>query len=324
MIAYSVQVIGKRQNKLIFAVLFLLSLYAIPYTLSPHRALAQEFSLSITPPISQILIKPGTTVTQTYRVSSSGLEGLHSIHIFPFSPAGENGEIFIDENKAASGKASWFSLLEPQIGFGDKFNLAQGSATTAVLQITVPPDAIQKDYYYAVIFQHENDRDLGQPFSQISGRIGSNLLISVVDDENPFRIAEIKEFSAPLIIDSLAKINYSVILKNVGRTLFRPTGKISVRNFLSKDEVNLDLAPQNVLAYSQRKISCLKDEELIDCAVPSPILLGLYQARLSFTMEGQEKVYRTEITTLALPFSPIAVLIIIVFILKMIEKRRTI
>lgn len=280
-------------------------------------AFAQEFSLSVSPPITQVLIKPGKTATQTYQIVSNGEGGLYSIQIFPFLPDGNEGQIAIDENA----DTTWFSLLQPQIKFGEKFNVPSGSTTTVVIQIEVPPEATQKDYYYSVIFQSENEIGMGQSVSQTSGRIGSNLLISVVSDENPFRLAEVQEFSAPLIVDSLSKIDYSVILKNVGKTFFKPTGKIIVSNFISKKVTNLEIAPQNVLAYSERKTLCLKEESLIDCTYDSPVLLGLYKAKLTFTLDGQDKTYQAEVTTLALPFSLIAVLLVIFIIFRIIVKK---
>jgi hypothetical protein len=301
--------------------IFLAFLLFLVFVFPAH---AQEFSLSVTPPITQILIKPGTTVTQTYQISNNGGAGLYSIRLFPFLPNGDNGEIYINEQADVSDNPEgngWFTLLQPQVKFGEKFNAPSGSTTTVVIQIDIPPEAAQRDYYYTVIFQSETEKAVGQSYSQSQGRIGSNLLISVVNDENPFKLAEIKEFSAPLIVDSLGKINYSIILKNVGRTLFKPIGKINVSNFLSKKETSLEIAPQNVLAYSERKISCLNGEDLIDCSLDSKVLLGLYKARLSFTLDGQNKIYQSEATTIAFPFSLIIVSAIIFIVFRIIAKR---
>ncbi len=287
----------------------------------------QEFSLSVTPPLTQILIKPGTKATQTYQISSQGTDGLYAIRLFPFLPDGENGQIDIDERENIAlnpEENNWFSLLQPQVKFGEKFSLPAGSTTTVVIQIHVPSDAVQKDYYYSLIFQSESEKGIGQSASQALVRIGSNLLIGVTDNENPFKIAEIKEFSAPLLIDSLSKLNYSATLKNVGRTLFKPIGKITVSNFLSKKKTNLEIAPQNVLAYSERKLSCLKEENLIDCQLDSKVLLGLYRAKLGFALDGQSKIYDAEATTLALPFSLIAVLIVIYIIFRIVKTKTAI
>lgn len=302
----------------LYIISYQLSWPSFAYILSPKVAFAQAFSLSVSPPLTQILIKPGTKVTQTYQFANNGEGGLYSIHLFPFSPGGINGEIDLDENAPNS---DWFSLLAPQIAFGTKFNASPGSNTTVVLQISVPPGAVQKDYYFSLVFQSENEKGLAQSASQSSGRIGSNLLISVAGDENPFKIAEIQEFSAPLIIDSLGKINYSFILKNVGRTLFKPIGRVTVDNFLSRKKTNLEIAPQNVLAYSERKISCLKEESLTDCNLDSPVLFGLYRAKLDFTLDGQSKIYQAEVVTIALPFSLMAVLIVIYLILTTILNK---
>ena len=299
-------------KKFILFFVVILTLLVINCQLSVSKAFAQEFSLSISPPLTQILIKPGTKVTQAYQLVSSGEGGLYSMHLFPFSPDGINGEIDLDET---SQNSSWFSLLTPQITFGEKFNIPAGATTTVVLQINVPAEVAQKDYYYSLIFQSENEKSLGESSSQTRGRIGSNLLISVTNDENPFKIAEIQKFSAPLIIDSLTKINYSFILKNVGRTLFKPIGRITVNNLFSRRKTNLELAPQNVLAYSERKIFCLKEESLTDCNLDSPVLLGLYKAKLDFTLDGESKIYQAEVVTLALPFSLIIVLAVICIIL---------
>lgn len=298
---------------------FLLLIFVFSLTVK-----AQELSLSVIPPLVEVMIKPGKTITQNYQIVNGGNDGLYSVHIYPFLPNGQNGQIDINEKADIDNHplySGWFTLLQPTIKFGEKFNVPAGSTTTIAIKLNIPHEATQKDYYFVVIFQSENEIGLGQSVSQTQGRIGSNLLVSVSEDGEPFKVADIKEFTAPFIVDSLGKIDYSVVLKNVGRTFFKPTGVININNFLSKKETTLQIAPQNVLAFSERKISCLKEESLIDCQYDSPVLLGLYRAKLTFTLDGGDKVYEAEVKTIAFPFSLIAVILIIFIIYRIINKK---
>lgn len=291
---------------------------------SPKRAGAQELSLSVTPPLTEIMVKPGKSITQTYQIINSGSDSLYSVHVYPFVVNGDNGLIDINEKADVANNptySDWFKLVKPEVNFGDKFNVVSGSTTTVTLDITIPYQATQKDYYFVVIFQSENETGIGQSVSQTQGRIGSNLLISVTEDGQPAKVADIKEFKALFIVDSLSPINYSLIIKNIGRTFFKPVGKIIINNPLFKRTVNLQVAPQNVLAFSERKLNCLEGENLIDCQIDSPVLLGLYKAKISFTLDGSTKVYEAEADTIAFPFSLILVFIVIVIILKIIIKK---
>lgn len=280
---------------------------------------AQEISLTISPPITEVLIAPGKEVVQTYVLKNEGNSTLISVTVVPFYPQGEQGfQEFKDE--LASSYANWFTLMTPTIPLGASFNLPQGQTQTVSLKIAPPTDVSLKDYYFAVFFTTQQDSETGLDTGYSQAKVGSNLLITVSDDGNPVKNVSIKRFSAPLIIDSFAKLTYSVTLENIGRAYVKPMGKIIVYSSPFKDISQLNLAPVNILTSSLRDIPCLTGEEQTICTLDKKFPLGIYKAKLTFSLDEETQIYTSEIVTFAFPFSLTLGLILIFVIYKIILK----
>ena len=289
-------------------------------------ARAQSLGLSITPPINEIMIIPGKTVTQTFTITNDGEDGMASVYIIPFDAQGENGNPLLDEENAITGShpfASWFSIISPVSSFGEKFYMAGGAHQDVLVKISPPSNASEKDYYFTLLYELGNDVPGGitptGPTNQ--ARIGSNLLISVSKDGNPEKMFEITEFSAPKIIDSLGKLDFSVRIGNLGSYLFKSNGQITIKPWFEKEEA-LTLAPLNVISDSVRNIPCLKDEETISCEASYKVLVGIYKSTLEVSPDGETDLQKETITTIAFPFSIIFVFIFIFAILNIIKNTK--
>ncbi len=289
---------------------------------------AQTLGLSISPPINEIMIIPGKNVTQNFTISNNGIDGYASIYIVPFSAQGEYGGILLNEENLTSKSSqysSWFDIVSPKISFGEKFYIRQGEATTISIKFSPPEDAIEKDYYFTLIYQLESDSSSG--FSSTGtinqARIGANLLVSLSKNGLPIKSFEISEFSAPKIIDSLSKIKYRVRIKNTGLHFFKSNGNISVSSTLGPDET-LELAPFNIVSNSVRNIPCIRDENTFECQSSNKVFLGVYKATLKVNPDGGENSQEKTATTVALPFSLIGAGILIYLIYKVMKKPKNI
>jgi len=296
-----------------------ISLSISVFLLGTKTISAQEISLSVSPPITEITIQPGKEVIQTYDLKNEGETTLINISVVPFFPQGIEGYQEFDE-ELAEAYQGWFSLIDPQIAWGSKFNLPKGETQTVSLKISPPRDTNLKDYYFAVLFITQQDSETGLDSSYSQARIGSNLLITVTDDGNPIKNVEIANFSAPLIIDSFAKLNYSVTLKNIGRSFVKPMGKIIVTSKPFGKVQEIFLAPVNVLVSSSRDVPCLIGNETTACRLDNKFHLGVYKAKLQFILDEETQNYTSEIVTIALPFSLMLGITAFIVLLKMILK----
>lgn len=290
---------------LIFFLLYLTS-YIIPPALG--EANAQDLSLSISPPIIEVMIMPGKKTQQTFSIINEGMDGYASVRIVPFTPQDEEGNVNVIDNPNFSDTAAyenWFTLLSPSAKFGDKFFLRQGEKKDIKLTISPPVEAKEKDYYFTLLYEMEPGdlAQLGGYSGNISkAKIGANLLISVSKDGKPYKKAQVVEFSAPKLIDSLSKLSYTLRIENTGQFFFKPTGKITVNPLFGKKEV-LEIAPVNIVSSTVRNVPCILAEELIKCTYDKTVLAGFYKATASFTTDGEGKEYVAQTTTIALPFT---------------------
>lgn len=285
---------------------------------------AQTLGLSISPPIDEVMIIPGKAVTQTFTITNEGEDGMASLYILPFRPQGEYGGVALDEKNAVTNGslfASWFSIISPVTGFGEKFFIGGGQSKNVNIKISPPESAPEKDYYFTLLYELDNVTPDGYISTGATGRarIGSNLLLSVSKDGKPGKNPNIVEFSAPKIIDSLQKLDYKVRVGNDGTYLFKSNGQITVKPMIG-DSQKLSLTPLNVIAGSVRNVSCINGEEIVPCQLGSKVLIGIYKSTLKIEPDGGTPLREETRTTIAFPFSITLGVIFVIITYGIIKK----
>jgi hypothetical protein len=281
--------------------------------LFPSNVSAQELSLSISPPILEVMVQPGKEVSYPFIISNQGVDTLAKIKVLSFTPTDEFGNVQVLEKSL-----DWIKIVKPNITFDQSFWLKSKKTQEIVLKIAPPADTPEKDYYLTFLLESQTPARIGINDSQSKIRIGSNILLTISKDGRPYKKAKVVEFWAPKLVDSLLGITYKVRIKNIGAAFFKPIGKIIIEPTLGKTQT-LKLAPQNILASSTRQISCLENETLTTCRLPTKIHLGFYQATLEFNLDDSGTLYHAKTQTLALPFSLIFGLLIFYLCFKLIK-----
>jgi hypothetical protein len=300
----------KFQIGLVIAFTYLLVHLLIP----PVSVRAQEVSLSIAPPLTEITIQPGRSYTQIITVKNDGIPVTISAKIFPFVPFDRQGHVeLIEDQNSVNAFSGWF-FFDPS-----PIPLAPTRSHDFYVKITPPAGAEEKDYYFTFIAEVKNDNSLGINSSQAQARIGTNILVRLSKDGNPQKKASLVEFSAPKIIDSFSALSYKVLIGNSGYSFFKPVGKITIDQVFGST-TTLNLTPLNILVGGSREITCIQGEVLIPCKLPGRFLIGIYRANLSFTIDGSGESIEKQIYTIAFPFSIILGLITIFIIYRIIKK----
>ena len=297
--------------------LFLFTVIGIGYGFLVTTIHAQDISLAITPPILEVMIQPGKEITQNYLISNNGSETPLKISIVPFSPSDEYGNVkFADlTNYNDINLLNWFKIGGMPLDENQKLFLPRGGNQEIILTISPPSDAPEGDYYLTLLFATDSSGIIGGQATHTQAQIGANILLTVSQDGNPRKDAQITLFSAPKIIDSLGQIVYIVKIKNTGSAFFKPIGKININHLFGSEET-LTLAPQNILASSIREIPCTKDEQLIRCSLTKKVLFGIYTGNLKFQLDDSKESFEASTTTIAFPFSIVAALIIVFIITR--------
>ena len=277
---------------------------------------AQVISLSIWPPLLEVQMMPGKTVIQNYQLVNNTDSALEITPLlYPFLPAGENGQIkMLDNAPDQTDRSPFFFSFSSGEKMAQPFLLKPKETRQIGLKITLPKSSSEKDYYYTLLFSTSTgspEKEKNQTASVT--QIGTNILLTCSRVEKPPLLGRIFEFSAPQIIDSFSLVDFNLVLENFGATFFKPFGQISVTGiFGQKDEIKL--FEQNVLANSKRKL-------LISSFKPK-LPLGVFKAKLEFSLneEGALPVLTKEISFWYLPYKLLSGLIVFILIIIFFKK----
>jgi len=283
--------------------------------------LAQDISLGVSPPILEVMIKPGKEINQKYLISNSGRETPLLLKIVPFSPQDAYGNVKFEDMSVYENidLLSWFKIGDSPISNNARIFLPRGGNQEITLNINPPENAPQGDYYLTLLFETDLSNTIGKQGSSSNAQIGTNILLTISKDGNPKKDAEVSEFSAPKIIDSLGTITYTLNIKNIGNAFFKPVGDITVNPSFGSDE-KLTIAPLNILASSVREIPCTQDEQLVRCTLPKKVFFGIYHAKLKFTLDDGSQSYEASTLTFAFPFSIAIAFVVVLILIKIITS----
>lgn len=286
---------------------------------SLSRVEAQTWGLSFWPPLLEVTIQPGKSLTQAYWLINQGGRDLYlTAVVVPFRPEGDQGQLRPLTLELDPEVKKLFRLTNSQIQLGQSFKLAANSRQQLVLKITPPATQPEGDYYYLfLIKQAEEGEFLPASGGQSLIQIGSPILITVTRSAQPLKQAAISQFRAQ---PRWAKrwqqpIQFQLRVKNIGPHFFKPEGEITILYWGRWPKATLTLRPDNILADSQRLIGCLKEDRPQPCQFWSwwP---GYYQARVEFRPDGQAESLQVTTDFFLLPLEPFLGLILILGLIK--------
>jgi len=266
-------------------------------------------SLSISPAITEVMIQPGKEYKIEFNISNQGEDTVISPNITKFIAKDNFGNPEITNEKAPS----WVKYSTEPI------EIKSNKSTTYFVVISPSVAIPENDHYLSLTLTTPKETDQKEENSlSHTIQIASNILITISKDGMPDKHAEIVGFEAPKLIDSLfGRINYSVIIKNEGKTVFKPIGKIIV-----DDNEILHLAPQNIIADSTRNILCIEGENIKPCFIKNNLKVGKISSILEFNANDDPKIYKKEIFTYSYPFSLILLATALIFITILLTKGR--
>ena len=220
---YSVLRIKQLGKKIIIILLFVFFLnteYSILNTVS-----AQQVSLSISPPLIEILAKPGKSMLVRYTINNDGDPTVLTAKVTNFAPLGIYGQVqLVDELEGPVN----FSLDNADYKLDKPFFIKNNKQIQLLLRIKIPPGAPNGDYYYNFNITSNPAGSIDQTStSYTAATVGSNILITVTDSQNFQIVPQIADF----IIVNGHKIKFAGNVIN----LFDSTDPIIVRLVLKNN-----------------------------------------------------------------------------------------
>lgn len=321
-------------KKIKLKILFAFSVFSLLYLLFPNKIEAQSLGLSIYPPLLEVMIKPGKTITQVYQLNNQGESDLvMTSKILVFEPTDELGNVRIKTDSPLV-MNDWFSFQNTDLNLGDNFVLKVGQEQQVVLKIKVPENALEDDYYLTLLFESLPELTLNQGNTQNKIQIGANLLLTVSETGEPPRKAEIAEFKIKnawfqlgswQFIDSFFNPLLLLRIKNIGRSLFKPMGTITVSGWTGGKYL-LELLPENILTNSTRQSQCFSTDQnqpfpcRFETNWKNKFLIGHYQAKVAFGLDKINEDYQQTLHFFAFPFILLSLLLFSILIFGLIKK----
>jgi hypothetical protein len=274
------------------------------------------FDITLSPYQIEFVLKPNITIIQAYEVTNNSDQNVTlNTEILPFLPQGNNGSVTyanLSQNPNIS-----FSLANSDLTLGQPFTLSPHAKQQLVLKIKTSSDAKLADYYSTFfIYQNYSSSDTESNIAQATGKIGSHILLSVSNEENPQINAVVQNFSiTPKIKDIFfTPLKFSGQIQNNTNYFFKSSGKITIiKGNQTIKELTLD--SNNVLANYYRRFSC-QDQDV--CTLSPPLWPGAYTATIFF--DENLKIPSVSTSFFVLPISPILFLGLIALVIISIFK----
>jgi hypothetical protein len=252
---------------------------------------AQSTTLSVSPPVVEILLAPTKKVTQTFTLQATGEDVIITPELHLVKPSDDSGHMQIDP---APLNPSSIPLTYSINQAGPTYTLTLESASTDVPQ----------DVYLALVFRASprSSTIYDLPSTLTTPSIAALMLVTI----NPTGVIpinlEIQNFDLPFFHDSWLPLTARPSLKNSTPIMIRPHGKYEIISPTGETIFSLPLYPNLILGNSSRSLrSTIHDLPSTLTWSPSWSAIGPYALRLTVTTEGGTSITSVEKTIWLLP-----------------------
>jgi len=296
------------------------------------KVIAQQTSLSISPPLIEAIIKPGKSILIAYTIYNNGDPVILKPYIASFETTAEGKMIIKDAQSPIR-----FSLDNSDISLDQPFFLKTGERQQLLVRMRIPEGAAEGDYYHSLLVESQPPPMIeGMSSSRNKATIGANILMTVTEtgnlnlDGKVILFDLIPRFKTNFfgktlnIFDSSDKIPLVFVLKNNGKNMFSPQGEISLKGNFG-EQAKYDIVPANILTNSQRLITATPSAELKIkrpvSLVISGFFLGYYQLSANIRLGVNTRLLSANTSFIAFPFKFVMALISIIIIAVLIIKK---
>ena len=228
----------------------------------------QTLSTTAIPPRLEIEALPGSTVQESLRIrNETGTDQAYKVIVADFIVTGNQGTP-IPVTEAVSGRwslASWIRVAPKQIMVGAE------QTQNLDLIVSVPADALPGGHYAMVTYSPVTESTLSKGTgAAINPTVGSLIYLKVIGDIT--EAVNLKEFKVDKNFKDYGPTQIRAEIENLGDIHLRPTGKLTVTNWLKDEVFSQELEEKNIFPFASRTYSW---------TVPGKWHLGRYAAKLS-------------------------------------------
>lgn len=289
------------KRTLFFLILFCGGIIIAPNTFA-------QVGIEMSPLTFELSGNPGEVIENYVKVvnPTDNLMGI-KMEVEDIKPSGEEGFITVEPAETETYSLAKWITTDPT-----EFNLQSREERFVKYTLTIPANAEPGGHYGTVLARAVLVAGAGATGAMIIPRIGSLVLLTIpgVMKENLI----VKDFSLPRRYFPEGPIPFSIKLENKGTVHVKPTGYVTVTNWLDQKVADIALSSQNVLPGAVRKFDVTLNKKWL--------WAGKYTATLSGSYGMSNLVFTPVVITFwAFPWKA-AIVILIVLILLILTRRR--
>ncbi len=282
------------------------AVYSILCTFAPS-ARAQSLSLSVSPPVVEILLAPNKKVSQTFKLQVTGENISYTPELHLVKSSDEFGHVTIDPAPLNPSSLPLIVSINPAGVAGER-----PDSRAVTLTFEAASSDRSRDAYLALVFTPQTDLPLSDNAASTLPGISALILITITPDGTLPINLEIKNFEPSLYHDSWNIFTLTPSLKNNADFMIRPQGKFEILAPSGKNILSQDLDPNLILGDSTRRLT----PDFIWS--PSWKNIGPHRLRLTIMTEGGTQLTQVEKVIWLLPIKIICVFLLFIFLVLII------
>ena len=271
---------------------------------------AQEVSLAVSPPVVEILLAPGKSVSQAFTLKTQGENIAITPELHLATPSDSDGHMMIDPKPLTPNSLPLTAIItsptihDPQSTI---YNITFEAANTDVSQ----------DVYLALVFRASPPSTIYDLRSTITTPSISSLILITITPAGVIPIdLSLKNWDLPFFHDSYLPLSLTPELTNNASVMIRPQGNFTVIAPGGKTIFSLPLYPNLILGNSSRIIqSTIHDLPSTISWSPTWSDLGPYRLRLTLTTEGGTQITQGEKVIWIIPLRLLLILCVLIILI---------
>lgn len=293
-------------NKIRFASL-IIGIGIIGLLLVNFASAQERTGIGISPLTFELTANPGDVLTNQLKVSNTGGSTIGVImQIEDFTVMGEIGHVKIEPAETETYSIARWVETEPK-----DFVLEPGEWKLVTFTIKVPENAEPGGHYGSILAS--TGAVMGEEITgtAIAQRVGALVLLSVSGEVEEKIV--VKEFSAPQYSE-YGPIPFTIRFENTGTVHVKPTGFVTITNWMGQKIADVEFPQRNVIPGSVRKIQAELNQKWLWGGKYTATLTGSYGT-------NNIPLSPVVITFWAFPWK-VGIVILVVMILLVLSRRR--
>ncbi len=284
----------KNIRKLFLLILVLSSLFLSATTKEIYAQ--SELNLTVSPPIAYLHAPQGTSSKHTIILENSGDSPITVLPtLVDFTTDGKSGKVILTNQ-----------LTFPYVSLGvdnsvTEVTIPPQKKAQLTLYIDIPNDAEEKEYPLTVLFFSKdlvssapgdfsvNGANATLSNSQVSGAIGSNLVVLVAKQNTFEKLLSVLDLQSPKIIDSFQEINFTPLVQNNSFGSITASGSAKIVNWRKQTIAEFQIYPDIILGHNSRELRALLSDtnpekpEVANYKFKPSFIIGPYQIIVTLT-----------------------------------------